>query len=56
MSAHLVDQRAKQGIGSLSAEEALHVVQENLVETVEDELKQQTVLVLTSVRVKEQLI
>lgn len=36
-----MEQRAHQGGGSLTAEELLRVIQEDLVETVEDVLKQQ---------------
>lgn len=50
---HLVEQRAHQGVGSLLTEEPLRVVQEDLMETVEDVLKQQTVLLF---RVKQQLV
>lgn len=42
-----MEQRAHQGGGSLAAEELLCVVQEDLVETVEDVLKQQRRLLLT---------
>lgn len=52
---HLVDQRAHQGVGSLFAEEPLRVVQEDLVETVEDVLQQQTALLFTSTRGEQQL-
>lgn len=56
VSSHLVDQRAQQGVGSLFAEETLSVVQEDLVETVQDVLEQQTALLSTSVGVKQQLV
>lgn len=52
----LVDQRAQQGVGSLLAQETLSVVQEDLVQTVEDVLKQQTVLLHAELRVEQQLL
>lgn len=51
--ANLVEQRAHQGGCSLTAEELLCVVQEDLVETVEDVLKQQRRLLLASGRVEQ---
>jgi len=55
-ASHLVHQRAQQGVGPLPAQEALRVVEEDLVEAVEDVLKQQTVLLHGPVRVKERLV
>lgn len=49
LKCHLVYERAQQGVGSLAAQEALRVVQEDLVEAVEDVLQQQAALLLAIV-------
>lgn len=50
---HLVEKRAHEGIRSLSAEEPLSVVQEDLVETVEDVLEQERHLLFPLTRLKQ---
>lgn len=56
VSSHLIDQRLEQSVGSLSAQETLCVVQEDLMETVEDVLKQQTGLLHSTITVKQRLV